>query len=1571
MAQTKLPKIVQDIKDCLHDVKKEYQEGQVPITDDSIPLHKFCAKLEYLLQIDMKARNSVWRGRVDYWDYIYQCLSKIKGLNDGVRYVKAMNEVKSSLGRGRAFIRYSLVHHRLGDSLQQCFSNAKVTSDWYKPASVLSNPAHYSAFLNDLYDLNDIQFDLAPTGHDLDTAWPTFARKSLGGNSFHVWAPVSRSSSISSLSSQPSTTDGLASPLSESAAVFGMEEQYQKLNKEFEECEELNRQLRQKIEQLEKDNEDMHKLALETEERMDKVQSDLERRNQDLEYKVDKGNRDLKRKEEEMSEFEDAKERTKEAEKLNADLYARIDVLNTQHESREKILQESERTLQEKLQENERALSDVKLQVHSLQGELEARKSSEERRVGQVQELEAKINSVEGKNVELLARMEGMVQDKDDKVSSHFESANKVHELLAKLEGVEHQNIGLKGTNDELSRKVQELEELRTRSNSEVEILRGSLEERGKEMDHNNHQVGEKLVSLENENSTLRTKNEELLSKFEQLEKKFQDLEREKNKSEEHCQQLQTEIDSSARKETKLKEEKEELRTKCKALEKSKRDLGQQVQSLERSKKEADKTNQRLKGQGDEVAESMEVLAKKVTLLESERDRMRQDYDGIVSGITDIIKSSQVEIESCVQSTPYKDLKNVDSNLIQDGERTMDKVKAVIDIRTKILQTLLEADKSISRLESELQSSKERLQQEEELHEKTKSDLENASFRINEFESQVKIMTSDFDNHKISAEKANVEYSQLQKSVNEHEVSVSELKNRLQTSQKELQELKTEKESTASKLAELEKNKTELNEAICCLEGENQALVKAKNVMKNDFDKEKIAKKGMEEMVEDLKRTQEENVSMEQVLEDRKQKMVQEHEDKVEFLTQQFNMVKEDIEKANQEKQRLDDEHKEMSEEHKAMREQLEMALKEKNETKEVNQHLNAEIASVNEQIETAQEERKEIANKLEQISDETTSQLTDKATKISELEAELEQTVKVKGELESKVGEIQEMLDAKTSSYEELEEKLKEVEEQLGSMQCVMEQEVSALKFQLSSEAMQFQEKLQVYKHQEGELEKLREKCQEQDQLIESQQMEENQLKEQLETMRDDSAKQITDVQNKTVAKEKDFNLLQDSLAEMTKMLEEQKVANLNLEEEIHSLKSDVEDREVHLREQLSLAETDNLELKKNLVKLVKEKDTLWQWTDKLEHQRKLKASERWLEDKEVVKCMQCEVEFGIMVRRHHCRSCGRIFCSKCCNSFILGAQSKNKVRVCEQCFVIHHHSRESDSINTSLLGQSTEEEEVDDALLTSRLRLSSHASTTSTPDGNGNGEEGEARIGPLLGPGDLQQSNADDSTRAKFVVGSASSTPTPPMSPIATGDISITDGSTPKQVENPVIVLDSPLPGAQGNVTEDDSKDSSEPDFDIISEEEVQSAKEEDSITPAKSTKGMSLTNSVVSAVMTTKELEAGFGCDAEIQIRAGHSHSIPILLDEPGLILCWEFASAPKTIAFSVTYKQAETSETYEELIPLCKCNSHRHAVQGELMSRKAGVYTLVFDNQFSRFTAKVIKYSLQIKRPEAAY
>lgn len=39
---------------------------------------------------------------------------------------------------------------------------------------------------------------------------------------------------------------------------------------------------------------------------------------------------------------------------------------------------------------------------------------------------------------------------------------------------------------------------------------------------------------------------------------------------------------------------------------------------------------------------------------------------------------------------------------------------------------------------------------------------------------------------------------------------------------------------------------------------------------------------------------------------------------------------------------------------------------------------------------------------------------------------------------------------------------------------------------------------------------------------------------------------------------------------------------------------------------------------------------------------------------DAEVKKCPKCSTEFGWITRKHHCRSCGKIFCAQCCSAMI-----------------------------------------------------------------------------------------------------------------------------------------------------------------------------------------------------------------------------------------------------------------------------------------------------------------------------
>uniref|UniRef100_A0A0N4Z048 FYVE-type domain-containing protein n=1 Tax=Parastrongyloides trichosuri TaxID=131310 RepID=A0A0N4Z048_PARTI len=59
------------------------------------------------------------------------------------------------------------------------------------------------------------------------------------------------------------------------------------------------------------------------------------------------------------------------------------------------------------------------------------------------------------------------------------------------------------------------------------------------------------------------------------------------------------------------------------------------------------------------------------------------------------------------------------------------------------------------------------------------------------------------------------------------------------------------------------------------------------------------------------------------------------------------------------------------------------------------------------------------------------------------------------------------------------------------------------------------------------------------------------------------------------------------------------------------------------------------------------------------------------WIPDKEAIACMVCcKTVFGIIHRRHHCRACGKVVCSKCSNNtWHLPNISPKDVRVCDQC--------------------------------------------------------------------------------------------------------------------------------------------------------------------------------------------------------------------------------------------------------------------------------------------------------------
>uniref|UniRef100_A0A0K0EV71 Lateral signaling target protein 2 (inferred by orthology to a C. elegans protein) n=1 Tax=Strongyloides venezuelensis TaxID=75913 RepID=A0A0K0EV71_STRVS len=77
-----------------------------------------------------------------------------------------------------------------------------------------------------------------------------------------------------------------------------------------------------------------------------------------------------------------------------------------------------------------------------------------------------------------------------------------------------------------------------------------------------------------------------------------------------------------------------------------------------------------------------------------------------------------------------------------------------------------------------------------------------------------------------------------------------------------------------------------------------------------------------------------------------------------------------------------------------------------------------------------------------------------------------------------------------------------------------------------------------------------------------------------------------------------------------------------------------------------------------------------------------------RWVPDEECDQCTSCNAPFTIIRRKHHCRNCGRIFCSYCSSSRLalpeLGYDKK--VRICDMCYYYKMNPTITDPSLTSM---------------------------------------------------------------------------------------------------------------------------------------------------------------------------------------------------------------------------------------------------------------------------------------------
>ncbi|XP_036188951.1 FYVE and coiled-coil domain-containing protein 1 isoform X2 [Myotis myotis] len=1410
-----LQRIIRDLQDAVTELSKEFKEGGEPITDDSTSLHKFSYKLEYLLQFDQKEKATLLGNKKDYWDYFCACLAKVKGANDGIRFVKSISELRTSLGKGRAFIRYSLVHQRLADTLQQCFMNTKVTSDWYYARSPFLKPRLSSDIVGQLYELTDVQFDLVSRGYDLDAAWPTFARRTLApGSSAYLWKPPSRSSSMSSLVSSYLQTQEMASSLDLNSPLNNEAlEGFDEMRVELDQLEVREKQLQERIQQLDRENQELRAAVTSQGEQL---QVERERARAAAEDNV-------------------------RLTRMTAELQKQWEVTQaTQSTVQElqKCLQALEPGPVEKEGDSHLALQRLEPMLQRLAQELEATRNA----LGRKDELSANVPGP------------GMAEQKSDvaldtKGQPELDpsaSALTIQQLGEKLHALEQESTKVQELNRQQSTQLEQLaRELQLKEES-----RAGLERVVREM----ASLQEELSAKRKEATQLRRRLQESLAHMSTMEEELAEVRQVERQQREEKELLQREARSLTR--------------QLRLLETQLAQVSQRVSDLEEQRKELIQDRDRLSekvgtlerlaaqpGPGQPVAaESCEVLAPQDSALQegpmdgttvqgsSREEELRQanmelekELQSVMARnqrLEDKLRALQADYqalqqrEAAIQGS-LASLESKQASIRHMGDQMEASLLAVVKAKETMRARMAEKEAALQSKEAKCQQLREQMEQCRELAEAREGELR-------ALESQCQQQTQLIET--LRAEKGQQGLSPPQENASQ------ELAAQLALSQAQLEVHQGEAQRVQAEVVDL---KAKLQAAL----GDREKVQSQLSVTEAALQEHKALMQQLKEQNEALNRAH-----VQELLQCSEQEgaLQEERAQEAHLRMEELQALQEELSQAKCSSQEAQLEHAELQE-------QLHRA--------------NTDTAELGIQVCALTAERKRMEGVL--------------ACTVQELRDAKEAAAKEREGLEHQVAGLQrekESLKEKLKAAEEaanslpgLQAQLTQAEQRAQGLQETAHQELDTLKFQLSTEIMDYQSKLKTASEEcrslRGQLEVRGQQLRAAKEAVDKLEATQADLGEKLSR----TSSRLSECQAAVLKKDKEGAALRENLDRTQKELER---ATAKIQEYCGKLCQEARSREKN--DQKMLADLDDLtrtkkNLEERLIELLRDKDALWQKSDALEFQQKLSAEERF-GDSEVNHCFDCKREFSWMVRRHRCRICGRIFCYYCCNNYVATKPGGRKERCCRACF-------------------------------------------------------------QKFSPG------SPDSTSS----GTSQSQPSPTLSPAPAG-----------------------LQAAGGQGANPDFRSPDDTVFDIITDEELCQIQESGSSLPETPTEADSLDPSVAEQVklpFTVDEI-ASFGeGNRELFVRSSTYSFISITVAETGLTISWVFSSDPKSISFSVVFREAEDTplDQCKVLIPITRCNSHKENIQGQLKVRTPGIYMLIFDNSFSRFVSKKVFYHLTVDRP----
>ncbi|XP_023225563.1 FYVE and coiled-coil domain-containing protein 1-like [Centruroides sculpturatus] len=1753
MARVIPEKINRDIQECVTELRKDFFENKIPINDDNANLHRFCFKLEFLLQNDMKEHTSLLGTRKNYWDYICRCLTtKRTDVHDGLKFVKSISELKTSLGRGRAFIRFCLMQQCLADSLQCCIMNTKVTSNWYHESSFLMNEAQTSFLISTLYELNDIQFDLSPRGHDLDVSWPTFARKLF--STTYSWQPPSRSVSVSSLVSctsqnEPTLTQQFTNEIQNINEVKDLKAELIHLEKNMEE-------LRQQLKCAEKREEESRLLASKKEKELIELSSSLEE-----ERKLHKIN--VNNLEEEMVKLKEnwQIEKNDLVEKLNNSVRTSVEnceklqhMVSDYNIEEENHLRNCEK-LKEKILYLEEENSTLLSQSFHLEVELQKNKEMIQQLETSTKDFEQIISELENENKMFKTRIkeqDTIIESQQDITQSkpfkdlakqlHLreldlltarKEASNLQRTLEKADEANEVAKTLANTLDSENRNLREEISILVARTDDFEKINNDLKDEITAIKLELQNVLESKKKLEEELETVMKLPEELLSiigkianspelslkdvtnlyrfenidcslkekiystlqllerfnvncvqnisvpssnealnfdkevmnlckkqsvKIEELHKEFDACIQEilklncqmcivkdtlhlcedrinyeclqteydyiKETEENECKSSENsdnstniplnEMNNNTNKLNKLTEKTQKLFHDLEAFRELNHKLILKVQEQERKLsgitqelETSHKVITALKCQHSELQtteaitryelkEKRKLLNKLRSQLESTKEecnRMRKSYSDSEAEWQSLRDEFAKRHKQASEESGFVD----DSKTLVDNESdnqdliatNSDVASSPIDINTAEMTECFEnlrpscegAEADINELikEEVMCNPKSRLERLEEEFKKVRNNIMRNVSRSAHLEQRVqslRVKKSDniTDGHLGENSAVLLQQSSHNSLDNHEQKTVDDPDTSLQilgtspisdgihdTSEEIVVDISNHSSEMSEDIEPSSMNVYDPSSGSLCdlsdLDDENftnqevrpivpslrrQMLHSVVNRLRNEKLRQECTETELRLQIESLKDS---NYNLRREVEKLEQEKTDLIAKEIDFrivvdVSNHSSEISEDIEPSSMnvydpssgslcDLSDLDDENftnQEVRPIVPSLRRQMLHSVVNRLRNEKLRQECTETELRL--QIESLKDSNYNLRREVEKLEQEKTDLIAKeidfrkRSEYIFRKERENFHDINVeKCTLERKISELTESLQSAVDRIKDLEKENREAKEELNKIQKLKDEEVSALRFQLSTESLKHERAFKHYTDQENEIANMKNKICDQEDLILFFEDALNQIKEEREIEKKHHRHEV-------------WTLME---------LDKEKNVCSAYKTELIDLKSQKDQNATELTQLRS----DNMELKKKVIKLIKEKDMLWKHSDKLAHQQKIQVTDRWMEDAETNTCLGCKVTFSLIVRKHHCRLCGRIFCHNCANNWLLTASSRRETRVCGECYIKYSELQTECRSTIPSVTEDSEDEE-------------SEACATQRP----------SVIGRMISSGGNFDSE-NTSVLSDSISVSSLSASAPKNSTVSISSTLPMYGSVPNLPS-----LCANKWSSHDNQLDQEKKQCPPEEFDIISDEEIANSLSlfnpyVQTTSPGR--KADSRLHTTITRNATDIKLAGPNGIKGELWVNAGTQYGVPIVSDLAGHTLLWEFSTEPKTIGFSVVYNKSK-SDIYNklEMQPLLRMvhvDTQRHPFEGYVTMEEPGVYLLIFDNRFSRVTAKKVKYFLMVRGDES--